>query len=315
MVMPLMVWQVGPGDAVMVPAFTFAATAEVVAWLGATPVFVDIDRETFNMSPASLEAAIEDTLARGALRPRAVIAVDLFGLPANYPAIRDISRRYDLKLLADAAQGFGATRDGHQAGYWADVVCTSFFPAKPLGCYGDGGAILTNDDHLAEGLRSIRMHGQGTDKYDNVRIGLNARLDTIQAAILLEKLPVFSDEIAARNHLADRYEEMLAGCARTPVRPDGVIPTWAQYTLLIEGHERTRVAQLLKADGIPTAVYYPRPLHRQTAYRTFPVAPGGAPVAEEVTAKVLSLPIHPYLEENEQDRVVAALRRATKVML
>jgi dTDP-4-amino-4,6-dideoxygalactose transaminase len=239
-----------------------------------------------------------------------VIAVDLFGLPADYPALRDLCRQHGLKLVSDAAQGFGATRDGLHAGHWADAVCTSFFPAKPLGCYGDGGAVLTNDAALAEGLRSIRVHGQGTDKYDNVRIGLNARLDTIQAAILLEKLAVFPAEIVARNEVAARYGQGLADAVRTPAVPANVVPTWAQYTILIEGQRRGDVARQLKENGVPSGVYYPRPLHHQTAYRDFPVAPGGLAVSEELSATVLSLPMHPYLRESEQDRVVTAVRDA-----
>jgi len=308
--MPLMAWGIGPGDAVLVPSFTFAATAEAVALLGATPVFVDIERDTFNISTASLESAIDATIAAGRLRLRAVISVDLFGRPAPYPALADICRRHGLKLLADAAQGFGATLDGHQAGHWADVVATSFFPAKPLGCYGDGGAVLTSDADMARQLRSIRVHGQGLDKYDNVRTGLNSRLDTIQAAILLEKLAAFPAEIKARNVIAARYGEALADCVVTPSRPVDVVSTWAQYTVLIDADDRDAVILRLREEGVPAAVYYPRPLHGQTAFRGFPIAPLGAPVAEEMPRRVLSLPMHPYLDEAIQDRVVAALRRA-----
>lgn len=305
--MPLMVWGLKPGDAVFCPTFTFAATAEVVAWLGATPVFVDVDPDTFNLSLPSLEAAIDHVVKEGRLKPRAVIAVDLFGLPADYPAIRTICDRHGMKLIADAAQGFGGTLNGRQAGHWADVVATSFFPAKPLGCYGDGGAVLTNDADLAEGLRSVRVHGKGTDKYDNVRIGMNARLDTIQAAILIEKLAIFPEEIEARNVRARRYAERLGNAVKTPYVPPGAVSTWAQYTLVLDAGQRDEVAKRMKAQGVPTAVYYPRPLHQQTAYRRFPVGPGGAPVSERLAASVLSLPMHPYLSERDQDRVCSAL--------
>jgi dTDP-4-amino-4,6-dideoxygalactose transaminase len=311
--MPLMAWGIGPGDAVLVPSFTFAATAEAVALLGGTPIFVDVERDTFNISIASLESAIKATIDAGRLRLRALISVDLFGRPAPYPALADVCRRHGLKLIADAAQGFGATLDGHQAGHWADVVATSFFPAKPLGCYGDGGAILTNDAAMARELRSIRVHGQGQDKYDNVRTGLNSRLDTIQAAILLEKLAAFPAEIKARNVIAARYEEALSDCVVTPARPANIVSTWAQYTVLLDEHDRDVLIQTLKEEGVPTAVYYPRPLHSQTAYRGFPIAPLGAPVSEEISRRVLSLPMHPYLDEAVQDRIVAVLRRALDV--
>lgn len=310
LLMPLMVWDIGPGDAVFVPTFTFAATAEMVALRGASPVFVDVDADTFNISVASLKAAIEDVKAKGVLTPRAVIAVDLFGLIADYPAIQALCREHGLKLISDAAQGFGATLDGHQSGRWADVVCTSFFPAKPLGCYGDGGAILTDDAELAAGLRSVRVHGQGEDKYDNVRLGLTARLDTIQAAILLEKLAIFPGEIEARNRIAARYHEALRGIVGVPEVPTGMSSTWAQYTVLLEKCSRERVAAHLKAEGVPTAIYYTRPLHRQTAYGSYPVAPGGTPVSDDICERVISLPMHPYLGQADQDRVVRALAGA-----
>mgnify|MGYP002718326954 CR=1 FL=1 len=312
LLMPLMVWEIGPGDAVFVPTFTFAATAEMVALRGASPVFIDVDEDSFNISVESLRAAIEDVKAKGELTPRAVIAVDLFGLPANYPAIQALCREHGLKLISDAAQGFGGTIDGRQSGHWADVVCTSFFPAKPLGCYGDGGAILTDDAELAAGLRSVRVHGQGEDKYDNVRLGLTARLDTIQAAILIEKLAIFPDEIEARNRVAARYGRALEGVVGVPAVPAGTVSTWAQYTVLLEAGSRERVAAELKSAGVPTAIYYTRPLHKQTAYRAYPVAPGGTPVADGICDRVISLPMHPYLGEADQDRVIDALSAALR---
>jgi dTDP-4-amino-4,6-dideoxygalactose transaminase len=305
----LMAKGIGPGDAVLVPAFTFVATAEPVAWLGAVPVFVDVLEDTFNVDPAGLEQGVRAAEAAG-LRPRAVIAVDLFGQPAAYDAIEEICTRHGLWLLADAAQSFGASWRERRVGTLAPVTATSFFPAKPLGCYGDGGCVLTDDDDLAEAMRSLRIHGQGEDKYDNVRIGVNGRLDTLQAAILLEKLTIFADEIAARQVVAARYNEGLQEVARVPRTVAGATSVWAQYTLRIEDGSRDALAGALKAQGIPTAVYYPKPLHRQSAYRGFPVAGNGVPVAERLSDEVLSLPMHPYLEATTQARVIDALRQA-----
>jgi dTDP-4-amino-4,6-dideoxygalactose transaminase len=304
LVMALMARGVGPGDAVYVPSFTFASTAEAVALVGATPVFVDVD-ETFNMAPASLVDALDATEG---LRPVAVIPVDLFGLLADYEAIGKIADQHALWVLADAAQSFGASRDGRRAGSFGDIATTSFFPAKPLGCYGDGGAIFTDDDETAAVLRSIRVHGKGSDKYDNVRIGTNGRLDTLQAAILIEKLAILPDEIEARQRVADRYSKGLADIVRIPATGAGQTSAWAQYTVQVD--DRDGVAAMLKAAGVPTAVYYPKPLHRQTAYRGYPVAPGGLPVSDALAERVLSLPMHPYLDEASQDRVIAAVREA-----
>jgi dTDP-4-amino-4,6-dideoxygalactose transaminase len=305
----LMAKGVKAGDAVLCPSFTFASTAEVVAWVGATPVFVDVDGETFNMDPASLEAAIETTV-RGGLKPVAVIAVDLFGQPADYEAIEAICARHQLWLLADAAQSFGATYRRRRVGTIGTATSTSFFPAKPLGCYGDGGAVFTDDDALAAVLRSLRVHGQGADKYDNVRIGMNGRLDTVQAAVLLEKLKIFPEEIAARQAAASRYTAALADVAGVPRVLDGASSVWAQYTLRVAGGRREALAARLKAEAIPTAIYYPRPLHRQTAYRDFPVAGGELPVSDRLAAEVISLPMHPYLSADVQDRIIDAVRRA-----
>ena len=319
LILPLIAWGIRTGDAVFCPSFTFTATAEVVPWLGATPVFVDVDPQTFNMDPAHLEAAIEATLKEGRLRPRVVIAVDLFGQPADYPAIRALCDRYGLKLIADSAQGFGCTLNGEHPAKWADVTTTSFFPAKPLGCYGDGGAVLTDDDDLAQEMDSLRVHGkvvakdlkdgQSFDhdpKYLAMRIGMNSRLDTIQAAVLIEKLNVFADEIGWRNTIAARYNAGLAAhVARVPTVIEGGVSVWAQYT--IEHENRDGLAAHLKDHGIPTAVYYPVPMHLQPAYARFSKGPGSLPVTERLKGRVLSLPMHSDLDEATQDTIIAAV--------
>ncbi len=307
--MVLMAKGIGPGDAVFVPAFTFVATAEPVASLGATPVFVDVEEDSFNLDPAQLDAAVAHAQSLG-LKPRAVIPVDLFGLPADYRRIEVVAARHGFEVIADAAQSTGARLDNRSVGTLAPVTTTSFFPSKPLGCYGDGGAIFTDDDELAALLRSIRFHGRGTHKYDNVRIGLNSRLDTIQAAILIEKLAIFAEEIEARGRVAARYTAGLTGVARTPRPSNGATSVWAQYTLRFAAGERDAVAARLKTLGVPTAVYYPMPLPRQTGYGRYPSAPGGTPVSDRLAAKVLSLPMHAYLDDGDIDRVVAAVRSA-----
>ena len=309
LLMALMAQGIGPGDAVICPAFTFTATPEVIALLGATPVFVDVGEDTFNLSPSSLEAAVA-TAQQTDLTPKAILAVDLFGQPADYAAIEDFAETNGLWVLADAAQSFGASVHGRNVGRFGLATATSFFPAKPLGCYGDGGAICTDDADLAERLRSIRVHGQGSDKYDNVRIGINGRMDTMQAAILIEKLKIFEDEITARNRVAERYSASLAAHFSVPNISDGARSTWAQYTLKLPADRRADVQQSLKAQGIPTAIYYPKPLHQQTAYRDFPVAGNGTPVSDRLSSQVLSLPMHPYLSEQDQDRITAALMDA-----
>ncbi|MEM7767077.1 MAG: DegT/DnrJ/EryC1/StrS aminotransferase family protein [Pseudomonadota bacterium] len=313
----LMAWGLRTGDAVFCPSFTFVATGEVIPWLGASPVFVDIDPITYNIDLAHLEASIEATLAAGTLRPRAIIAVDLFGQPADYPALAAIAKKYDLKLISDSAQGFGCTLNGAHPIHWADVTTTSFFPAKPLGCYGDGGAILTDDDALAELIDSLRIHGKATEadkaganfdhdpKYWNMRIGMNSRLDTLQAAILLEKLAIFPSEIESRNTIARRYNDGLAPhVAKVPAFIDGHVSNWAQYT--IEHDDRDGLIAHLRAHDVPSAVYYPMPIHTQAAYGRFPQGPGGLPHTEAAAARVLSLPMHPYLDEETQDRIIAA---------
>jgi dTDP-4-amino-4,6-dideoxygalactose transaminase len=305
----LMSKRVGPGDAVFCPSFTFAATAE--AGVGATPVLVDIAPDTFNMDPASLEVAIA-TAKRNCLRPSAIIPVDLFGQPADYDALEPIAASEGLWLLSDAAQSFGATYRGRNVGCIGLATTTSFFPAKPLGCYGDGGAVFTDDDELAATARSLRVHGQGTDKYDNVRIGVNARLDTIQAAVLIEKLKVFPEEIEKRNQVAERYNVELKDVAIVPRLIDGATSVWAQYTLRLPGFDRERFQRLLGEAGVPTAVYYPRPLHQQTAYRRYPFASDGLPMSERVAAEVVSLPMHPYLDGPTQDRIIASVKSALR---
>jgi len=308
LLMVLMAKAVGPGDAVFCPSFTFCATGEVVALAGATPVFVDVDEKTFNIDAASLTRGIA-TARRLGLKPRAIIPVDLFGQSADHDAILAVAHSEGLFVLDDAAQAFGANYKGRRLGGFGVITTTSFFPAKPLGCYGDGGAIFTDDAELAETLRSVRVHGQGSDKYDNVRLGLTARLDTVQAAILLEKLKIFEDEIAARNKVAERYGRALSNIVTIPRAASEATSVWAQYTIrLPSGTDRTQFATSLNAQGIPTAIYYPKSMHQQTAYRHFPVAEGGLPVSERLSSDVISLPMHAYLDEPAQDRIIAAVR-------
>ncbi len=305
--LPLMAWGIGEGDAVFCPSFTFAATGEIVPWYGATPVFVDILPDTYNMDPVKLEASIEKIQREGKLTPKVIIAVDLFGQPADYPAVSAIAKKYDMKLIADSAQGFGGTLDGKHPLHWADVTTTSFFPAKPLGCYGDGGAVLTDCDVTADIIRSLRVHGKGGDKYDNIRIGMNSRLDTLQAAILIEKLAIFADEIERRNVVAARYCDALRDCVGSvPTVIEGGISTWAQFT--IEHDNRDGLADHLKAKGVPSAVYYPKPMHMQTAYKDFPIGDGGLNVSEAKALRAISLPMHPYLDEGTQDTIIQAVR-------
>jgi dTDP-4-amino-4,6-dideoxygalactose transaminase len=309
--MPLMAKQIRPGDAVFCPSFTFAATAEVVAWLGASPVFVDVLPDTFNMDPKSLEQAIVKAKADG-LKPRCVISVDLFGQPANYDAIEAIVEAHGLWLMSDAAQSYGGAYRARKVGTIGHVTATSFFPSKPLGCYGDGGAIFTDDPEMAAVLRSLRVHGQGSDKYDNVRIGLNGRLDTMQAAVLIEKLKILGDEVEARDRVASRYSAALNDVVTVPHIEKGLVSAWAQYTVLVPEAARASIIATLKEDGIPTMVYYPKPLHQQTAYKHFPVAGNGLPVSERLAKEVLSLPMHPYLDEATQDHIVERFRAALK---
>jgi dTDP-4-amino-4,6-dideoxygalactose transaminase len=310
LLMVLMAKGVGRGDAVFCPSFTFCATGEAVALTGATPVFVDVDEATFNMSAASLKRGIATAIKLG-LKPKAVIPVDLFGQSADHDAIGAIAEAEGLFVLDDAAQAFGASYNGRRLGTSALATATSFFPAKPLGCFGDGGAVFTDDAELAATLRSIRVHGQGSDKYDNVRLGLTGRLDTMQAAVLIEKLKIFEDEIVARNQVAQRYARGLGNVVTVPHVAAGCSSVWAQYTIrLPQGCDRDGFAAALKAQGIPTAIYYPKSMHQQTAYRDFPVADGGLPVCEKLSADVISLPMHAYLDEPAQQRVIKAVRAA-----
>jgi dTDP-4-amino-4,6-dideoxygalactose transaminase len=305
----LMAKNVGKGDAVFVPTFTFAATAEVVAWVDATPIFIDIDPKTFNMCPKSLEKGIEVAQKLG-LKPTAIIPVDLFGLPADFDAIEALAQQHNMWILDDAAQGFGGVYKGRPIGTCGLATTTSFFPAKPLGCYGDGGAIFTDDDALADIIKSLRIHGKGTDKYDNVRIGMNGRLDTLQCAILLEKLAIFPEEIKARNIIAKKYNDALQDSVKTPKIFDDLLSTWAQYTMLLpKGMDRDGMAQKLKAKGVPTAIYYPTPLHQQTAYRHYPSATTTLPFSEDYATRVLSLPMHPYLDEATQNYIIDAVKQ------
>ena len=308
LLMVLMAKGVGRGDAVFCPSFTFCATGEAVALTGATPVFVDVDEATFNIDANSLKRGIATAKKLG-LTPKAVIPVDLFGQSADHDAIGAVAEAEGLFILDDAAQAFGASYKGRRLGTFGLATATSFFPAKPLGCFGDGGAIFTDDAELAATLRSVRVHGQGSDKYDNVRLGLTGRLDTMQAAILIEKLKIFEDEIAARNKVAARYAQGLGNVVAVPQVAAGCTSVWAQYTIrLPKDCDRDDFAAALKAQGIPTAIYYPKSMHQQTAYRDFPVADGGLAASESLSRDVISLPMHAYLEEPIQERIIAAVR-------
>jgi dTDP-4-amino-4,6-dideoxygalactose transaminase len=305
----LMAKNIGPGDAIFVPSFTFAATAEVVAWMGATPVFIDSFADTYNMDPKSLEQGIQMAKKSG-LKPKGIIPVDLFGQPADYDPIQQIANEHGLFIIADGAQSFGATYKGRTVGNIGDMATTSFFPAKPLGCYGDGGAIFTNDDELAAIIKSMRVHGQGTDNYDNVRIGMNGRLDTIQAAILIEKLKIFPSEILARQQAADAYNQGLKDIVEVPTVINDATSVWAQYTVKLPKHvDRQLLISQLKDLGIPTMVYYVKPLHQQKAYAFYPCAgEGGLPVCESLSQTVLSLPMCGYVAYEQIEYIVDQLR-------
>ena len=306
----LKTWNIGAGDAVFVPDFTFFASAEVISLEGATPVFVDVDADTFNMDVKSLKEAVENTVLEGKLTPKVIITVDLFGLPANYPEIREIADNYGLRILEDGAQGFGGEINGKRACSFGDISTTSFFPAKPLGCYGDGGAVFTDNDEWATILDSLRVHGKGSFKYDNVRIGVNSRLDTLQAAILNVKFNAFKAyEVADINKAADLYTEKLKGVVKTPIVPEGYYSSWAQYTITLENSEqRDGLQAFLKEQGIPTMVYYPKPMHEQTAYKALGYGEGACPVTEHLCETVLSLPIHPYITEEDVQLVCEKIK-------
>lgn len=305
----LKAWGIGSGDAVFVPDFTFFASAEVVALEGATPIFVDVDDITFNIDVESLEKAIVQTLAEGKLTPKVIVAVDLFGLPANYPLVKSVAQKYNLLILEDGAQGFGGSINGQKACSFGDIATTSFFPAKPLGCYGDGGAVFTNNDEWAQLMNSYRVHGKGTDKYDNVRIGLNSRLDTVQAAILQVKLRAFDKEVESVNEAARHYTELLKDKVKTPVVPEGFGSSWAQYTIQLPTEEKRNTLQaVLKEAGIPSMVYYPKPMHLQTAFQdTIQPADCSCDVAERLCRTVLSLPMHPYIEPSDIESICSIL--------
>lgn len=305
----MMAWEIGLGDAVFVPDFTFFSTGEIVAFAGATPVFVDVDKDTFNISVDSLEKKIQEVLQEGKLTPKVVIPVDLFGLPADYVNVKRIADQYGLLILEDGAQGFGGELNGKRACGFGDISTTSFFPAKPLGCYGDGGAVFTNDDEMANLLQSLRVHGKGKMKYDNIRIGLNSRLDTLQAAILSVKLKAFRQyEVEDINKVADRYTELLKGLVKTPVIPEGFYSSWAQYTIqLNRREERDALQAKLKGAGIPSMVYYPKPMHRQQAFEYLMHDDEKFKNTNQLCDTVLSLPMHPYLKEEDIEQVVGVI--------
>ena len=305
LLMPLMAWGVGRGDAVFTTPFTFIATAEVISLLGATPVFVDIDIDTYNIDVKLLEQSVERIVNEGKLIPKVIIPVDLFGLPADYDGIIYVARKYGLKVLEDAAQSFGSVYKQKKSGSLGDAAATSFFPAKPLGCYGDGGAVFTDEDELAEKLLSIRVHGQGRDKYENVRIGINGRIDTIQAAILLAKLKAFDEELSARNRVASKYTIGLENVLKTPSIPGESVSSWAQYSVLAEDSgKREILREKLKSAGVPTAVYYPVPLHLQQAFRNLDHKEGDFPVSEDVSRRIFSLPMHPYIKDGTIEEII-----------
>lgn len=312
----LMVWNVGQGDAVFVPDFTFFASGETPAYRGAVPVFVDVEEETFNLSPASLERAVLKVKEEGKLNPKVIIAVDLFGQPANYPEIRRIADQYHLFVLEDGAQGFGGRIGERRACSFGDISTTSFFPAKPLGCYGDGGAVFTDQDEWAELLKSYRVHGKGKDKYDNVRIGVNSRLDTLQAAILQVKLRAFEEyELDAVNQAADRYTQKLKEIVQVPYIREGFYSSWAQYSILLKDENtRDSLQSYLKEKGIPTMIYYSKPMSLQTAFRKYDCVKVELSVTEQLCRRVLSLPLHPYMELEEQERVIGCIKECLKTV-
>ena len=310
--MAMMAWGIREGDAVFVPDFTFFSSGEIVSHAGATPVFVDVDIDTFNISVESLEKAVKKVLDEGKLTPKAVVAVDLFGLPADFDSVKKVADKYGLLVLEDGAQGFGGNINGKTACSFGDISTTSFFPAKPLGCYGDGGAVFTDDDEIASLLESIRVHGKGEMKYDNVRIGLNSRLDTIQAAVLSVKLKAFADyELTDINDVADKYTAALYGIVKTPVIPEGFYSSWAQYTIQLKDKEtRDSLQASLKEKGIPSMVYYPKPMHRQEAFAGQAYDDADFPNTIKLCDTVLSLPMHPYLSDEDIDEVVSVIRNS-----
>ncbi len=308
LLIPLMAWDLGPGDAVFTTPFTFVATAEVIQLLGATTVFVDVDPQTYNISPELLDQAISELIEAGQLNPKAIIPVDLFGQPADYDAIEAIAQKYDVKVLEDAAQGFGGQIADRMAGSFGDVAATSFFPAKPLGCYGDGGAIFTDDNELYARMKSIRVHGESGDKYENVRIGINGRMDTLQAAIILEKFTLFPTEVKLRNQVARIYHGLLADRVVVPEVKKNYTSVWAQYSILAQDAEdRARIRSKLQEADIPSAVYYPKPLHLQKAFSNLGYESGDFPISESISERIFSLPMHPYLETEAIEKICGTI--------
>lgn len=313
LLIPLMAYGVTKGDAVFLPSFTFISTAEVVSLLGASPIFVEVEENSFNIDTKHLELMIEEVMSRGKLTPKMIIPVDLFGLTANYEEIQKIADKYNLLVMEDAAQGFGGKINGKVAGSFGNVAATSFYPAKPLGCYGDGGAIFTDDDNLAEIMKSIRVHGMSSDRYNNVRIGINGRMDTIQAAVILGKLEVFAEELEHRNYVANKYKTGITNNVKTPTVPEGYFSSWAQYSVLAESkEERANLQEYLKTKNIPSVIYYPIPLHLQTAYKYLGGKVGDLPVTESISDRVFSLPMHPYMSDSDINEVVDAINSYTK---
>ena len=307
-----MALNLGPGDGVIVPSFSFAATAEAPCLVGATPIFVDSDPTTFNIDHNSINNVLKHTKNIG-VQPKAIIAVDLFGLPANYPKILEIANANNLNVICDSAQGWGGSIEGQMTGTFGTITTTSFFPAKPLGCYGDGGAIFTENDKISQIIKSIRTHGKGSSKYENIRVGMNSRLDTLQAGILLEKLAVYEVEIDTRNQIASRYTTALKDLIQTPTIPDGYNSIWAQYTLRATStQERNEIMSALTAECIPSSIYYPKPLHKQTPYKKFPLDPAGLQNSEHLAEEVFSIPMHPYLSEEDQNKVIEVIKKTLK---
>ena len=309
LLIPLMAKNIGPGDAVITTPFTYIATAEVISLLGAEPIFVDIYPETYNINPEKINSALESAKDKG-LTPKAIVSVDLFGLPARYRLLEKIAKENNLFLLEDAAQGFGGQIRNRKSGSFGHVASTSFFPAKPLGCYGDGGAIFTNDHELVKIMQSIRVHGTGKDKYQNIRVGVNGRLDTIQAAILIEKLDIFDDEILLRNKISTYYTKNIISQIKKPFVPREYISSWAQYSLMAASEQkRKNTISMLKDSNIPSMIYYKIPLHLQDVYKNLGYSTGDFPFSEDAAKRIFSLPMHPYLLNKEQDKVLEILNK------
>ena len=309
LLIPLMAYGIGPGDAVITTPFTYIATAEVISLLGAEPIFVDVYESTYNLNPDGIEDAIQDAESKG-LNVKAIMPVDLFGLPARYRLINEVAKKYDLMVIADVAQGFGGEIRGEKAGSFGDVSSTSFFPAKPLGCYGDGGAIFTNDEELVHKMKSIRVHGSGSDKYENIRIGINGRIDTIQAAILLEKLSIFNNELISRNKIANYYSNNITSNFNKPFIPKDYLSSWAQYSLLANSElERNEIISILSNANIPSMIYYKLPLHLQAVFKKLGYGDGDFPISEKISRQIFSIPMHPYLDNEKQNRIIEVLNK------